>query len=428
MLSHNVNLSGLDDTQGTEDPPGSTDSSGIGDETVQPIHQEEQMEAIRLPKATRVSARHLQEVSFTRKYLAKRERRLACGKRISRSRAGHFNNATVTDAEAARHHLQRISTPKNSLLNARTVQEVGRISAIRREASGPISKVQRSNGLLRLRHTQEMQKKRAKAKAAKATKQAINAHSASSHRHVNENTGHCRTCRRHHPPTQCTRRTGRASTTNRLAYAPDCPRTRPSTVTVLAYGTAGSGAGSRIHGHVRWGGKWLREQLLRQDVVVVVTDEFCTSKTCTSCFQRLQLQKSRRLVGGQIKTRAVNGAVVCPNPLCPAVRAGYATRPRDSNAALGILLAMASVALPDRKDPPWPLLPYARYVRPRELPSPSPPSPPPAINTGEHEPDHPSNRPEQMGQVPSAIMAAAGRAPRATQGQTTRYVQCSGQN
>ncbi|KAF9979050.1 hypothetical protein BGZ75_009846 [Mortierella antarctica] len=160
-------------------------------------------------------------------------------------------------------------------------------------------------------------------------------------------------------------------------YDPECPRNKRNTVTVLAYGAAGSGAGSRIGGHLRWGGKW---QFLRQGVVVIVVDEYCTSITCTHCFQRLRLQKSRRLQGSNIKAKAVNGGVVCVNPLCPDVRAGYASRPRDSNAALNILLAMASVSLRDSdglgegrtemdldvqaddghqgcKDPPWPLLP-----------------------------------------------------------------------
>ncbi|KAF9982483.1 hypothetical protein BGZ75_006134, partial [Mortierella antarctica] len=117
---------------------------------------------------------------------------------------------------------------------------------------------------------------------------------------------------------------------------------------------------------------------------------------------RLRLQKSRRLQGSKIKVMTVNGGVVCVNPLCPAVRARYASRPRDSIAALNILLAMASVSLRDSdesgdggmdidqdvqaddvhqgcKDPPWPLLPYARYVRPQSLPT---------INTGKPVPEH----------------------------------------
>ncbi|KAG9325856.1 hypothetical protein KVV02_006850 [Mortierella alpina] len=151
------------------------------------------------------------------------------------------------------------------------LQEAGRISYIRRQACDPINKVQWTNSLLRLRRAQEIQKKRAKAKAV-----------------------------------ACTVRTGRASTSNRLMYDPECPRNKPNTVTVLAYGAAGSGAGTT------------------------------------------PVAKSRRLQGSNIKVKAVNGGVVCVNQLCPTVRAGYPSRPRDSNAALNILLAMA----------PWPQYHY----------------------------------------------------------------------
>ncbi|KAK3812880.1 MAG: hypothetical protein J3Q66DRAFT_371461 [Benniella sp.] len=184
-----------------------------------------------------------------------------------------------------------------------------------------------------------------------------------------------------------------------------CPTDKPDHITVFAYGAAGSGVGSRIGGHLRWGGNWMRQELLRQGLVVALTDEYCTSKTCVYCFERLKLQKSRRLVGTEIKTKTVHGSVVCVNPECPAVQAGYATRPRDTNAAVGILLSAASVMLNEDEDAaPWPLLPYSRHARPRGVPT---------INTGAQDPENEQTSHEQMGDT-SAIVDTAG------QGQTTR--------
>ena len=395
----------------------------------------------RMKKATRTSARHLQEVSFTRAYMRAREKRFGQQRKKKKEPKGkqraevEGNDISMeadgegglddeeelddeeglegpsdkdpgTPSKTVSDHMKAISEPKNSPMAARTLEDVARISALRREASEPIRTIQSNKRLQNLHHTQEIQKKRSKTKAAAKLKEAIEDHSAHPDppidkiNQVNGNNGYCQPCRRHHPPTMC----------NHLIYPSACPKSKPDNITVFAYGAAGSGVGSRISGHLRWGGNWMREELLRLGLVVALTDEYCTSKTCVYCFERLKFQKSRRLVGTTVKTKSVHGSVVCVNPECPAVMAGYATRPRDTNAAVGILLSAASVMLnEDENAAPWPLLPYSRYARPRSVPT---------INTGAQDPDKEQTSCEQIevASASSAIMAAVGR------GQTTRYV------
>ena len=409
------------------------DPDTTGEETTPPPSIE------RLKKATRTSARHLQEVSFTRSYMKARERRFGRRKKKKKEskgkqRADVQDDVSIEDDEeeeleetlggdqeeldiedpvtsatskkTARDHMKIISEPRNSPMAARNLEDIARIATLRREASEPVRAIQSSKRLVNLHHTQEIRKKSAKTKAAVTLKRAVEAHSLAHPdppidkiNQVNRNNGYCKPCRQHHPPTMC----------NSFIYPNQCPKNKPDNVTVIAYGSAGSGVGSRIGGHLRWGGNWMREELLRQGLVVALTDEYCTTKTCVYCFERLRLQKSRRLVGTEIKTKTVHGSVVCVNPQCPAVQAGYATRPRDTNAAVGILLSAASVMLKEDEDAaPWPLLPYSRYARPRSVPS---------IDTGAQNPDQDQTSHEQMGDT-SAIVDTAG------QGQKTRYI-CS---
>ncbi|KAK3808800.1 MAG: hypothetical protein J3Q66DRAFT_417376 [Benniella sp.] len=317
--------------------------------------------------------------------------------------AGPNDKDPVTPIKTVSDHMKAISQPRNSPMAARTLEDIARISAIRREASDPIRSIQSNKRLQNLHHTQEIQKKISKTNAAAKLKKAIEDHSLAHPdppvdkiNKVNGNSGYCQPCRQHHPPKMC----------NHLTYPDQCPTDKPDHITVFAYGAAESGIGSRISGHLRWGGNWMRQELLRQGLVVALTDEYCTSKTCVYCFERLKLQKSRRLVGTEIKTKTVHGSVVCVNPECPAVQAGYAARLRDTNAAVGILLSAASVMLNEDEDAaPWPLLPYSRHARPRGVPT---------INTGAQDPDNEQTSHEQMGDT-SAIVDTAG------QGQTTSF-------
>ncbi|CAO3569228.1 unnamed protein product [Mortierella alpina] len=351
---------------------------------------------IRLPRPHRVKARNLQMVSFTKKlqdrrlkFLNKRDK----GKRKKEpDLSGNDDNGNcdlaseeskASDAERAQWHMKEISRPENSLNSAFTLEDVAHATRIRQKAHGPLQRMEATPALTRMRKTQELRKARALAKTASNLKQSITDHAlanvaeTASTPAVDLRTGFCSGCRRYHRPTVQTMRRGPGLSTNQqLAYPATCPKAKPQTVTIMAYGTAGSGIGARIGGHLKWGGKWLRHELLRLDMVMALTDEFNTSQICVHCYEKLQLARSSRLRGTEIKSVRVHGSVVCTNPRCEAVKRGYATRARDSNAAIGILISYSSVAMrdlvfggPTRGMPPWPIPPYSRYARPKSLPA-----------------------------------------------------------
>ncbi|KAI8347574.1 hypothetical protein B0O80DRAFT_371519, partial [Mortierella sp. GBAus27b] len=115
-------------------------------------------------------------------------------------------------------------------------------------------------------------------------------------------------------------------------------------------GNAGTCAGSRLKGHCRGGG--LSKEHAKV-CPVIMTDEYCTSKTCCFCFAPVELVPVKRLVNGVMKQVRCNGAVRCINPDCISVKAGYSVKPRDTNAAMNIALAGASQLLTSSRLPPF---------------------------------------------------------------------------
>ncbi len=119
----------------------------------------------------------------------------------------------------------------------------------------------------------------------------------------------------------------------------------PSTP-IIYHGAAGTGAGSRIGGHDRRGGKWTRE-IHYGHAPVLLTDEYRTSKTCHVCLGQMVLGRGRTSPEGGVgkgQWRRVHGTLECVNPGCLAYQAGYTVRTRDSQSAMNILLkgAMAT--------------------------------------------------------------------------------------
>ncbi|KAL0137307.1 hypothetical protein V8B55DRAFT_1578093 [Mucor lusitanicus] len=104
--------------------------------------------------------------------------------------------------------------------------------------------------------------------------------------------------------------------------------------TVLFIGNRGTGVGSRIKGHLRYGGHWKSKTHARY-TSVCVTNEYHSSQTCPYCFQKTT--HPVRLVNGKLIT--INGTSVCCNPNCLLVRSGRSHQPRDSLSALVIGLS-----------------------------------------------------------------------------------------
>ncbi|KAG9067605.1 hypothetical protein KI688_012390 [Linnemannia hyalina] len=175
----------------------------------------------------------------------------------------------------------------------------------------------------------------------------------------------CCKCGRHHLPI----RVGRA-----LTYPQECPRDALPIIPIMFVGTAGIGTGSRIGGHLKYGGKKVVERHALS-VPVLMTDENMTSKVCSLCFAILRLVKELRLVNEVEKLVTINGAVQCENPNCESVRAGYARRGRDSNACVNIALAGFTTIMSDNRQR---LPPYRRSTRPEG----ATPSEPQSLATG----------------------------------------------
>ncbi|KAF9920842.1 hypothetical protein BGZ67_000960, partial [Mortierella alpina] len=232
--------------------------------------EKQDLAQIRFPRPHRVKARNLQMVSFTKKLQGERLRRL--NKRDKGKRKletdlsdddGNGNSDVVSketkasDAEQAQRHMKAISQPENSLTGAITLEDVAHAARVRQQAHGPLQRMESSPALIRIRKTQELRKARTLAKTASNLKRSIadyaiaNVAESTSTPTVDPRTGFCNGCRRYHQPAVHTLRRGPGLSTNQhLAYPATCPKAKPNTVTIMAYGTAGSGIGTRIGGHL----------------------------------------------------------------------------------------------------------------------------------------------------------------------------------
>jgi len=106
-----------------------------------------------------------------------------------------------------------------------------------------------------------------------------------------------------------------------------------------------------------------------QHCAVGMTNEYRSSQTCVFCFQPVQLARSRRLFGGQIKVVKVHGAIECVNPACASFKCGYTIKPRDTHASVCIAIAGASNLLSSARAT---LPPFSRAPRPAITMKPSP--------------------------------------------------------
>ena len=102
-----------------------------------------------------------------------------------------------------------------------------------------------------------------------------------------------------------------------------------ATGVLIFHGAAGLGVGSRIAGHSRVGGGWMRKMHYQQGRTVAWTPEPGTSKTCHGCAGRLVPARGKKVVDGKLTWCKVNGALECVNPSCVTYACGYTVRSRD---------------------------------------------------------------------------------------------------
>jgi hypothetical protein len=98
---------------------------------------------------------------------------------------------------------------------------------------------------------------------------------------------------------------------------------------IRAIGHAGSGVGTRIKGHLKYGGKWHRK-ICRQQGIVLVTNEHRTSMTCPFCHSRIIHPKN--------KGKSNNGTSCCINTKCETVKIGKNSFGRDALSATCIAI------------------------------------------------------------------------------------------
>ncbi|KAJ2958889.1 hypothetical protein NQZ79_g5568 [Umbelopsis isabellina] len=120
----------------------------------------------------------------------------------------------------------------------------------------------------------------------------------------------------------------------------------------MCIGQAGTGVGSRIGGHQRYGGSQLRRRH-RRYAVVAMTNEHNSSQTCSVCMSPVVRPQQRIQIKGKWRTRSVNGSSVCFNTNCPSYKSGCNTKNRDVEAAVCIALAGVSTMLSGHTLPPF---------------------------------------------------------------------------
>jgi hypothetical protein len=97
------------------------------------------------------------------------------------------------------------------------------------------------------------------------------------------------------------------------------------------YGDAGQGHGSRIGGYIRRSTKLLQDSMPLNSNITH-TSEYLTSKLCSICHKRVVHPKKG--LSGKVN----QGTVTCINPVCLGRQTGYASRGRDKNAAINIMV------------------------------------------------------------------------------------------
>ncbi|KAI9477872.1 MAG: hypothetical protein EXX96DRAFT_484224 [Benjaminiella poitrasii] len=104
-------------------------------------------------------------------------------------------------------------------------------------------------------------------------------------------------------------------------------------------GDRGLGIGSRLKGHLRYGGNWkpVKNSLYTS---VLVTNEHNSSQTCLFCYKKLTHPVGAMTnKKGEKRRKTTLGSFVCLNPLCLSVLSGEATKRRDTMSAMAIGLS-----------------------------------------------------------------------------------------
>ncbi|KAK4516805.1 uncharacterized protein ATC70_011784 [Mucor velutinosus] len=115
-----------------------------------------------------------------------------------------------------------------------------------------------------------------------------------------------------------------------------CAGVRPQTSLAMFIRDRGLCVGSRLKGHLKYGGKW-KPRLHSSVATVHTTNERKTSQTCMYCFGPISYPtQSIKAKNGKTKTRSIHGAFLSLNPACVSVLNYRAIQGRDRTSALAI--------------------------------------------------------------------------------------------
>ncbi|KAI9482747.1 MAG: hypothetical protein EXX96DRAFT_453159, partial [Benjaminiella poitrasii] len=99
-------------------------------------------------------------------------------------------------------------------------------------------------------------------------------------------------------------------------------------------GDRGLGIGSRLKGHLKYGGNWkpVKNSLFTP---VLVTNEHNSSQTCLFCYKKLSHPVGAMTnKKGEKRLKTTLGSFVCLNPLCLSVLSGGTTKRRDTMSSI----------------------------------------------------------------------------------------------
>lgn len=283
----------------------------------------EQVEKLKIPKAHRVTAQQVNEVSFGRRLRNTREQLLMEDRYIG----------AKTDV---------------SLAAASTLEEVTAAFEARVPVINDIRNFNKDSSLIKLRRTTRHRTTTTWARLAsnlrsKAVDYMIERLTPQERgvACVDSSTGFCSECK--------TYEVGKCRSSGHYHHPTHCVHTVSEVRYVGFIGSSGTGVGSRLKGNFRLGGQRIREQH-KQFGTVIMTDEYMSSQRCCFCFRKTRPGQSRRIFDGTQKVVNLHGVKEYSNPTCPAFRIGYTTRPRDTQACVCIgMSGFSALNLGDRR-------------------------------------------------------------------------------
>jgi hypothetical protein len=114
---------------------------------------------------------------------------------------------------------------------------------------------------------------------------------------------------------------------------------------IMCNGIAGTCEGFHLKGYARRGGKQVKKRHSRY-VLIGMTNEYLTSKTCSTCFNPIIHPQAQKIVSGEWKSVKSNGTSVCVISLCLTYKAARRSNTnRYVQAAHCIAIAGASQLL-----------------------------------------------------------------------------------